>query len=149
MGQLYWPELALPAADDLESGFSFSRPRLWLDCDRGVMQLMIQDTLAELQNRIESASAVSPESKAELQRLVTTLRQEIAGLARTHGEDAQSIAGFTNVSAHEALREKRNPELVKLSLDGLASSVSEFQETHPALVQLVNRICQTLSNLGI
>jgi len=110
---------------------------------------MIQDTLAELQDRIDKASAVNPESKAELRQLLDTLRNEISALAQTHGEDAQSIAGFTSVSAHEALRENRNPELVKLSLDGLASSVEDFQESHPTLVQIVNRICQTLSNLGI
>jgi predicted transcriptional regulator len=110
---------------------------------------MIQDTLAELEARIEKAGAVKPESKAELLRLLSTLRGEIEGLSKTHGEDAESIAGFTSVSAHEVMRAKKNPELVNLSLQGLSSSVTELERSHPALVQIVNRICETLANLGI
>jgi hypothetical protein len=110
---------------------------------------MIQDTIAELEARLQKAEAVRPESRAELLALLETLRGEIAALSQTHGEDAQSIAGFTSVSTHEAIREKKNPELMKLSLDGLSSSVSEFETSHPGLVQIVNRICQTLANLGI
>src|SRR5512132_1764735 len=110
---------------------------------------MIQDTIAELEARIGRAETVRPESKAELLRLLANLRAEISALPETRGEQAQSIAGFTNVSAHEALRENRDPKLVELSLEGLASSVNQLEETHPGLVQVVNRICQTLSNLGI
>jgi uncharacterized membrane protein YccC len=110
---------------------------------------MIHDTITELEARIDKSDAVNPESKAELLQLLATLRAEIGTLAQTHDEDARSIAGFTSVSAHEALRERRNPELVQLSLNGLSSSVTEFEQSHPALVQAVNRICQTLSNLGI
>jgi predicted transcriptional regulator len=110
---------------------------------------MIHDTIAELETRIERAGAVKPESKAELLALLATLRKEIAALSETHGEDAESIAAFTTVSTHEAIREKKNPELMKLSRDGLSSSVAEFEESHPGLVQIVNRICETLANLGI
>ncbi len=110
---------------------------------------MIQDTIAELKARIEKTEAVKPESKAELLELLGTLRAEIAALAETHREDAQSIAAFTNVSTQEAIRERKNPELMKISRDGLASSVNEFEKSHPGLVQIVNRICETLANLGI
>jgi hypothetical protein len=34
-------------------------------------------------------------------------------------------------------------------LDGLRASVTEFEESHPNLVRIVNSICNTLSNLGI
>ena len=110
---------------------------------------MIQDTIAELEARIEKAESVKPENRAELLRLLATLRSEIGALSETHGEDAESIAGFTTVSTHEALREKKNPELMQLSLEGLASSVEQLEKSHPSLVQIVNRICETLANLGI
>jgi hypothetical protein len=110
---------------------------------------MIQDTIAQLEDQIQRAESVKPESKAELLQLLSTLRSEIASLSTTHVEDAESIAGFARVSAHEAMRENKKPELMKASLEGLSSSVSEFEESHPGLVQAVNRICQTLSNLGI
>jgi hypothetical protein len=39
--------------------------------------------------------------------------------------------------------------LLKLSLEGLNSSVQEFEESHPRLVQIVGAVTNTLSNLGI
>jgi hypothetical protein len=81
--------------------------------------------------------------------LLATLKSEVAGLSDTHQDQAQSIAGFTAVSAHEATRDERDPELMQLSLKGLSHSVGGFEESHPKLVQAVNSICTTLSNLGI
>lgn len=110
---------------------------------------MIQQTLTELEARIAQADGVRPESKTELLHLLNTLRTEIAGLAETNREDAQRIADFAQVSTHEAIREKKNPQLMQLSREGLSSSVTEFEQSHPQLVEIVNRICQTLANLGI
>ena len=110
---------------------------------------MIEDTIANIEARIRKASSVPEENKAELLNLFSTLKSEVAQLARTHEEQAQSITGFTEISTHEATRDVKNPELLKHSLDGLSSSVSGFEESHPKLVQIVNRICTTLSNLGI
>lgn len=109
---------------------------------------MIQDTISKIEARI-GQSAVKDDSKAELITLLGTLKSEVAELSKTHGEQAQSIAGFTEVSTHEATREEPNPELVKHSLGGLAASVDGFEKSHPRLVDIVNRICTTLSNLGI
>ena len=110
---------------------------------------MIDKTIAELEARIQRTDAVNPETRSELLQLLGTLRKEIAELPETQGEQAQSIARFADVSAHEVFRQTRDPQLVKLSLDGLSTSVSDFEKTHPNLVQVVNRICQTLANLGI
>jgi len=110
---------------------------------------MIHDTISKIEERIRAAEAVGDENKAELLRLLAALKSEVDGLSHTHGENAQSIAGFTAVSAHEATREPRNPELVDLSLKGLSSSVAGLEESHPRLVQVVNSICTMLSNLGI
>jgi hypothetical protein len=110
---------------------------------------MLQDTISKIEERIQNSGAVKEDSRAELLNLLGELKSEIATLARTHEEQARSIAGFTEVSAHEATREIKNPELVNLSVTGLSSSVSEFEKTHPQLVALVNRICTTLSNMGI
>ena len=110
---------------------------------------MIDDTIAKIEARIRKANSVPEENKAELLDLFSTLKSEVVQLAETHEEQAQSITGFTEVSTHEATREDRNPELLKHSLDGLSSSVTGFEESHPKLVSIVNRICTTLSNLGI
>jgi hypothetical protein len=81
--------------------------------------------------------------------LLGTLKSEIAGLAKTHGEQADSIAGFASLSAHEATRATQNPQSLEHSLQGLRSSVDGFEQSHPKLVQIVNSISNTLSNLGI
>ncbi len=109
---------------------------------------MIHDTLSKIESRI-GQSGVKDDAKAELITLLGTLKAEVAELSKTHGEEAQSIAGFTQVSAHEATREEPNPALVRHSLDGLSASVEGFEKSHPRLVEIVNRICTTLSNLGI
>jgi len=110
---------------------------------------MIEDTIGKIEARIEGADAIKEDRRRELLQLLGTLKSEVAELSKTHGEEAQSIAGFTEVSTHEATRVEQNPELLKLSLDGLGSSVRGFEESHPRLVQIVNAISNTLANLGI
>jgi len=110
---------------------------------------MIHDTIGKIEERLRRADAVNDSSKTELLGLLATLKTEISDLSRTDADKAQSIAGFTAVSAHEATREEKNPELMELSLKGLTSSVEGFEESHPKLVQVVNSISTTLSNLGI
>ena len=110
---------------------------------------MIEDTIGKIEARIDSADTIKEERRRELLQLLGTLKSEVAELSKTHEEQAQSIAGFTEVSAHEATRAEQNPELLKLSLDGLGSSVRGFEQSHPRLVQIVNAISSTLSNLGI
>jgi hypothetical protein len=110
---------------------------------------MIEDTIEKIEARIQTADTVNAERRQELLALLGTLKSEVAKLSKTHGEEAESIAAFTDISTHEATRSEQNPELLKLSLEGLGSSVEGFEETHPRLVQIVNAISSTLSNLGI
>jgi len=110
---------------------------------------MIEDTLAKIEARIQNSDALSEDKRQELSQLLSTLKAEVAELSKTHSEEAQSIAGFAEVSTHEATREQQNPNLLKLSVEGLTSSVAGFETSHPRLVQIVNSISNTLSNLGI
>ena len=110
---------------------------------------MIEDTIAKIEQQLNAAQAIKPERKQELRNLLETLKSEVAGIADTHGEQATSIAKFAEVSAHEAIRSTQDPQLLDLSLEGLRSSARSFEESHPKLVQIVNSISRTLSNLGI
>jgi hypothetical protein len=110
---------------------------------------MLDKTLANIERRIKRAKSIGEKDRADLLKLLTTLKSEVTELSRTQAEWAESIAGFAQVSAHEATREKQNPNLIQLSLKGLASSVDELETTHPTLVETVNRISQILSNMGI
>jgi hypothetical protein len=110
---------------------------------------MLHDTVSKIEAKLQNSNSIKEEQKTEILGLLSTLKREIAALPRTHDEQAQSIAGFAEVSAHEAIREEKNPELLKLSIQGLSSSVEGFEKSHPQLVGIVNRICTTLSNMGI
>jgi len=81
--------------------------------------------------------------------LLSILKTEVSELSKTHAEHSRSITGFAEVSVHEAIREEKNPQLLKLSLEGLSTSVEGFESSHPKLVGIVNSICLTLSNIGI
>ncbi len=110
---------------------------------------MIQDTIGKIESQLKKSEAIKPENKAELLQLLGQLKTEIEGLAKTNVEGAKTVTGFTEISAHEATRSERNPELLELSLNGLGKAVNEFEESHPELVTLVNRICTVLSNSGV
>ena len=110
---------------------------------------MIQHTIDKIEERLQKTDSLNEKNKSEILNLVSTLRVEIADLSKTHNEQAQSITGFAALSTHEATRQEKNPELLKLSIEGLGSSVRDFESSHPRLVHVVNDICSMLSNLGI
>ncbi|MGA2245215.1 MAG: DUF4404 family protein [Verrucomicrobiota bacterium] len=110
---------------------------------------MIERTISEIEARIGGAESVSPERRSELLQLLATLKTEVAALSKTNEEQADSIAGFAQLSAHEATRSEQNPQLREISLHGLRSSVEDLQQSHPRLTQIVNRISKTLSDWGI
>ena len=110
---------------------------------------MIQDTLSKLEQRLQQAETLPPETRASLETLVAELREEIAGLSGDQPHAMESIAGFTESSTREALRPMQDPELLDVSLEGLRRSVREFELSYPKLTEVVNGICHQLSSLGI
>jgi hypothetical protein len=110
---------------------------------------MIDNTISEIEAKIGGAESVSPERRRELLQLLATLKTEVGALSKTNQDQADSIAGFAQLSAHEALRAKQNPELREISLRGLRSSVDDLEQSHPRLTQAVNRISKMLSDWGI
>lgn len=110
---------------------------------------MIEDTIAKIEQQLNESRTIRPERREELLNLLETLKGEVSTIASTHGEQATSIAKFTEVSTHEATRLTQDQQLLDLSLEGLRSSARGFEESHPKLVQIVNSISNTLSNLGI
>ncbi|MGZ3745006.1 MAG: DUF4404 family protein [Pseudobdellovibrionaceae bacterium] len=110
---------------------------------------MVEQTITEIEKKIKKAKSLDDQRKKQLLDLLSTLKTEVSKLSITDAEDAQSITGFTEVSIHEAMREEKNPQLLKLSLKGLSTSVERFENSHPKLVGIVNSICNFLSNVGI
>jgi hypothetical protein len=107
---------------------------------------MIRETISKIEARLQGSSTLSDDARAELLSLLGELKREIANVDPSVG---QNIAGRTEHLTKHATEESRNPELLKRSLNELSASVDGFEKSHPALVQVVNRICTTLSNIGI
>lgn len=110
---------------------------------------MIENTIDKIEAKVRGEAHLSAKKKSELLRLLSSLKSEIANLSKTHAEHAESIAGFIERSAHEAVRQEKNPALLKLAVDGLAASAKGFELSHPQLVEDVNYICTVLANMGI
>ena len=110
---------------------------------------MVKATITQIKERIENSDSIEQENKRELIDLLTSLQSEIDLLSSVDLDHAESIAGFAQTSTHEALRKEKKPDLYKLSLEGLQASVHGFENSHPKLVEIVNSICVSLSNLGI
>ena len=110
---------------------------------------MIQDRIDKIENTLRNAQNLPAETRDELLKLLADLKAEVASLTATHGEDAESIAHFADASFHEATRSERKPEQTAAAISGLNASVQGFEVSHPRLVQIVDRIAVTLSNMGI
>lgn len=110
---------------------------------------MNDNTFNEIEAKIRSTENINADRKRELLELLAKLKAEVSDLSQTNDEQARSIAGFAELSTHEATRVAQNPELRELSVKGLRSSVDGFEQSHPKLVQVVNSISNALSNWGI
>lgn len=110
---------------------------------------MIDETIKQIEARIQSADTLTSERRQELVSLLAKLKTEAGELAKTHDEQARSIVGFTQLSTYEATRVEQDPTLLNLSTEGLRRSVEDFEKSHPKLAQVVNTISTTLSNSGI
>lgn len=110
---------------------------------------MIQNRIEELEKKIAETPVINAQARGELLKLVAEIKGELASLPQGQAEQAQSITGFAMVTTHEAVRLKKNPQLFKLSSEGLRASVNGFETTHPRLVHAVNAFCRALANLGI
>ena len=110
---------------------------------------MIRESIEQVEERIAGDQRLSDEEKARLLKTLAALKEEVAILAETHKDDAQSVSRFLGATAHEATRSEQKPELLKAAVEGLSSSVAGIEASHPRLAQLVNNVAMALGNMGI
>jgi len=110
---------------------------------------MAQKTVEMIEEKIRTNKSLNKSDKTQLLTLLATLKPEMAKLSNDQAEHAESVAGFIERSTHEALRQQKNPTLLKLAIDGLSASVKGFEASHPQLVENVNNIASALANIGI
>lgn len=110
---------------------------------------MIEDRIQKIEARLQESANIPEPARAELLKLLAALKDEVGTLEKHHEEDARSVTGFIDASAHEATRAEKKPKLVEASLNGLTASVEAFEASHPKLAEVVNQIAVRLSNMGI
>lgn len=110
---------------------------------------MVAETLHRIEQHIQAATTLPAAQQAELLRLMGLLRAELTTLEASHTEQAVSLVGFAERSAHEATRTQKNPHLLALAMQGLETSVDELAVSHPHLVQVVNALSTLLANSGV
>jgi hypothetical protein len=110
---------------------------------------MIEDRIQKIEARLKESAHIPGPAREELLNLLAALKEEVGTLDRKHEEDARSIAGFVDASAHEATRAEKQPKLIEAALNGLTASVEAFEASHPKLAEVVNQIAVRLSNMGI
>src|SRR4029077_19237996 len=76
--------------------------------------------LNDVETNIRASDAIQADKKAELLRLLTTLKSEITTLEHTHAAHAESVIGLTERSMHEAIRQPNDPQLTASALQELA-----------------------------
>lgn len=106
-------------------------------------------SLQDVEKAIADHQDIPSETKAELLRLLSTLKSEIATLEHTRADHAESVIGLTQRSMHEAIQQPKDPQRADSALQELAASVAELEVSHPQLVNVVNAISVLLSNIGI
>ena len=110
---------------------------------------MIDERIQRIEARLKESANIPEANRAELLKLLAALKEEVGTLARSHEEDARSIAQFMDASAHEATRTEKKPKLVEAAVNGLTASVEAIEVSHPKLAQVVNQIANLLSNMGL
>jgi hypothetical protein len=102
-----------------------------------------------IETTIQTAQNIPSDRRDELLAMVAGLKSELTNLSKTHHEEAASITRFADASAHEAARSKKDSKLADTALSGLRVSIHGLEDSHPALVGVVNRFATALSNMGL
>ncbi|NNM66767.1 MAG: DUF4404 family protein [Spirochaetales bacterium] len=110
---------------------------------------MINETIQDIEMRIQTSPTLDTRQKSDLLKLLTSLKTEVDQLSKTHHEDAASLTDFIRSTARESLKRQQNPKLVKISLEGVHASVEKFEASHPVLTETVNNLCNYFSGMGI
>ena len=102
--------------------------------------MTIEKRIEQIQVKLQSDDNIPEQTRADLMELLTSLKTEVEALSQTHQQEAAEVARSAAASAESITQE---------TLKELRSSVEGLEASHPQLVQTVNQIALTLSNMGI
>jgi hypothetical protein len=109
----------------------------------------IPERIAQIEATLRESANIPEATRQELLDLVARLKSEVTPLVKTHSESVGQITGSADAAVHAAMRREEQPEEAAQAVEGLAASVRDFEASHPRLVQIVDQLAVTLSNMGI
>jgi hypothetical protein len=110
---------------------------------------MIPERLAQIEATLRNSANIPEATRQELLDLLAGLKAEVAPFAVTNSATADEIADNADAAVQAAVHRGEEPEKAAEAAEGLAASVRDFEASHPRLVEIVDRLAQTLSNMGI
>jgi hypothetical protein len=110
---------------------------------------MISERLARLEDTLRNDGTIPESARRDLLELLAGLKSEVAPLVESHGDTAQAIAGSAEAAVAASIQKKDDPAKAAGAVAGLAASVRTFEASHPRLVEIVDQLALTLTNLGL
>ena len=110
---------------------------------------MRHDSLEHLRDKITHNSALSKASKQDILSHIEQLQKQLDSLSEMNPEEADTIAAFAALKAHETLKKDPNQDLVDTTSNGLTLALRSFKTSHPLLSDALDIIFRTLSRLGV
>jgi hypothetical protein len=110
---------------------------------------MISGRFARLEDTLRNDSTIPEATRVELLQLLADLKAEVAPLVDTHEDTAHAIAGSAEAAVTTSMQERNDPALTAGTVASLKASVRAFEGTHPRLVEIVDQLALTLTNLGL
>jgi hypothetical protein len=107
----------------------------------------MKNTLQEIKDKLSGDSTLNEEKKAELIGLLDQLESEMGSVESN--EHIENISGHIMRSADEVTKEEKDQDLIDKAISELKDSVTEFEVSHPKLVESVNNISAMLASMGI
>ena len=101
---------------------------------------MISDKLKIIEDRIIQSETMAEENKTAILALLKELKSEI-------NETSENVS--TDLKQNISNIDSEDEGFIQSAFKEMNSTMTEFEESHPKLVQIVNSICTQLSNSGL
>lgn len=101
---------------------------------------MIEDKLEKIEERIRQSENMNDENKDSLLALLSELKEEInTSSSKVETDLKKDISGIDD----------EEEGIIQSAFNDINEKITDFEESHPKLVQIVNSICTQLSNSGL
>lgn len=104
----------------------------------------IAEAISELARRLHEAEHLAPEVRAEAADLLDELSRELRQSSSQSEDLAESTAQFVR-----AVKDQHEPGLVEAAWDRVEKAVAKAETTSPLATDLVRRLIDALTGIGI